>query len=167
MADFPLCRECEAEYTDPFDRRHHAQPVCCPKCGPELWLSDSQGKVLVKNYEAIAAASNLLQQGSILSVKGFGGFHIACNALKEEPVQELRRRLGRPEQPFAVMAKDTAIVETFAEPGDAGRKCLMSPRRPVTVLPGLKNFKLAESVSPGLHNDWGHASIYRHTKPAF
>jgi hydrogenase maturation protein HypF len=152
MADFPLCRECEIEYTDPLNRRHHAQPVCCPKCGPELWLSDSRGKVLAKNYEAIVTASDLLQRGSILSVKGFGGFHIACNARKEEPVQELRRRLGRPEQPFAVMAKDTAVVESFAEPEEEGRKCLMSPRRPITVLPRSKDFKLAESVSPGLHN---------------
>ena len=152
MADFPLCRECEVEYTDPLNRRHHAQPVCCPKCGPELWLSDSRGKVLAKSYEAIAKASDLLQQGSILSVKGFGGFHIACNARKEEPVQELRRRLGRPEQPFAVMAKDAAVVESFAEPGDTGRKCLTSVRRPITVLPKSKDFRLAESVSPDLHN---------------
>lgn len=152
MADFPLCKECDIEYTDPLNRRHHAQPVCCPKCGPELWLSDSRGKVLAESYEAIVTASDLLQQDSILSVKGFGGFHIACNARKEEPVQELRRRLGRPEQPFAVMAKDTEVVESFAELGDSGRKCLISPRRPITVLPGLKDFKLAGSVSPGLHN---------------
>ena len=106
MADFPLCPECEAEYTDPLNRRYHAQPVCCPKCGPEIWLSDLEGNVLAKGYEAIAKASDLLQQGSILSIKGFGGFHIACNARKEEPVKELRRRLMRPEQPFAVMAKN-------------------------------------------------------------
>jgi len=152
MADFPLCRECEVEYTDPLNRRHHAQPVCCPECGPKLWLSDSQGNVLAKNYEAIVKASDLLEQGSILSVKGFGGFHIACNARKEEPVQELRKRLGRPEQPFAVMAKDTAVIGSFAEPEDADRKCLTSARRPITLLPKSKTFKLAESVSPGLHN---------------
>ncbi|WP_440946894.1 carbamoyltransferase HypF [Methanosarcina sp. T3] len=152
MADFPLCGECEVEYTDPFNRRHHAQPVCCPECGPELWLSDSQGNVLAKDYEAIVKASDLLQQGLILSVKGFGGFHIACNARKEEPVQELRRRLGRPEQPFAVMAKDTAVVESFAEPGDKDLKCLTSTRRPITVLPKSKTSELAGSVSPNLHN---------------
>lgn len=152
MVDFPLCKECEIEYTDPLNRRHHAQPVCCQKCGPGIWLSDPQGKVLAKNYEAIEKASELLQQGSILSVKGFGGFHIACNARRGEPVKELRRRLARPEQPFAVMAKDMAVVESFAEPGDADRKCLTSPRRPITVLSKSKNFNLADSVSPDLHN---------------
>lgn len=152
MADFPLCGECEVEYTDPLNRRHHAQPFCCPECGPELWLSDAQGKVLAKNYEAIVKASHLLAQGSILSVKGFGGFHIACNARKEDPVQELRKRLGRPEQPFAVMAKDTVVVESFAEPGHEDLKCLSSAHRPITVLPKSKTFELAESVSPNLHN---------------
>jgi hydrogenase maturation protein HypF len=152
MADFPLCPECYKEYTDPLNRRYHAQPVCCPKCGPEVWLSDPEGNVLEKGYEAIAEASDLLQQGSILAIKGFGGFHIACNARKGEPVKELRRRLRRPEQPFAVMAKDARVVEVFAELEGAGGEYLTSYRRPITVLPMSKEFNLAESVSPGLHN---------------
>jgi hydrogenase maturation protein HypF len=152
MADFPLCPECEKEYTDPLNRRYHAQPVCCPKCGPEIWLSDPEGDVLAKGYEAIARASDLLQQGSILALKGFGGFHIACNARKEEPVNELRSRLKRPEQPFAVMARNAGIAESFAELEGAGGEYLTSYRRPITVLPMSKEFNLAESVSPGLHN---------------
>jgi hydrogenase maturation protein HypF len=152
MVDFPLCAECETEYTDPLNRRYHAQPVCCQKCGPEIWLSDPEGTVIAKGYEAISEASDFLQKGSILSIKGFGGFHIACDALKEEPVEELRRRLKRPEQPFAVMAKNTDVVESFAELEGAGREYLTSRRRPITVLPKSKEFNLAESASPGLHN---------------
>ena len=34
MAAFELCEACEAEYRDPADRRHHAQAVGCPECGP-------------------------------------------------------------------------------------------------------------------------------------
>ena len=152
MADFPLCPECQVEYTDPLNRRYHAQPVCCKKCGPEIWLSDPEGNVLARGYEAIAEASDSLQQGSILSLKGFGGFHIACNARKEEPVKELRRRLKRPEQPFAVMAENTGVVESFAELEGSEREYLTSRRRPITVLPKSKEFNLAESASPGLHN---------------
>lgn len=152
MADFPLCPECQVEYTDPLNRRYHAQPVCCKKCGPEIWLSDPEGNVLARGYEAIAEASDFLQKGSILSLKGFGGFHIACNARKEEPVKELRRRLKRPEQPFAVMAKNTGVVESFAELEGSEREYLTSRRRPITVLPKSKEFNLAESASPGLHN---------------
>jgi len=109
-------------------------------------------KVLVKGYEAIVKASDLLQQGSIFAIKGFGGFHIACNARKEEPVKELRRRLRRPEQPFAVMAKNAGVVETFTELEGPGREYLTSYRCPITVLPRAKQFNLAESVPPGLHN---------------
>ncbi len=152
MVDFPLCPECEKEYTDPLNRRYHAQPVCCPKCGPEIWLSDPEGKVLSKGYEAIARASDLLQQGSILAIKGFGGFHIACNARKEEPVNELRSRLRRSEQPFAVMAKNAEIVKSFAQLEGAGGEYLTSFRRPITVLTRSKEYNLAESVSSGLHN---------------
>src|SRR5207253_460189 len=36
MAGFPMCPACAAEYADPADRRFHAQPVCCPDCGPTL-----------------------------------------------------------------------------------------------------------------------------------
>lgn len=152
MTDFPLCPECQVEYTDPLNRRYHAQPVCCQKCGPEIWLSDPEGNVLARGYEAIAEASDFLQQGSILSLKGFGGFHIACNARKEEPVKELRTRLKRPEQPFAIMAKNTGVVESFAELECSGREYLTSRRRPITVLPKSKEFNLVESASPGLHN---------------
>ena len=152
MADFPLCGECELEYTDPLNRRYHAQPVCCPECGPVLWLSDPEGNVLAKNYEAVVRASELLRKGSVLTIKGFGGFHIACSARAEEPVRELRKRLGRPAQPFAVMAKDTDAVESFARLDSASREILTSFRRPITVLPKSDNFALAESVSPYLHN---------------
>lgn len=139
MADFPLCPECEKEYTDPLNRRYHAQPVCCPKCGPEIWLSDREGNVLSRGYEAITSASDLLQEGSILAVKGFGGFHIACNARQEEPVNELRRRLKRPEQPFAVMAKNAGVAESFADLEGAGREYLTSHRRLSQCFPGQKN----------------------------
>ncbi len=152
MVDFPLCPECEKEYTDPLNRRYHAQPVCCPKCGPEIWISDSDGNLLVKGYEAIKFASDLMQQDSILAIKGFGGFHIACNARKEEPVNELRRRLKRPEQPFAVMVKNVEVAESFAEVEGTGKEYLTSYRRPITVLSMSKEFNLAESVAPDLHN---------------
>ena len=36
MRAFPLCDDCRAEYEDPADRRFHAQPNACPRCGPSL-----------------------------------------------------------------------------------------------------------------------------------
>src|SRR5580704_3781655 len=34
---FALCAQCRSEYTDPLDRRFHAQPLACPACGPTLY----------------------------------------------------------------------------------------------------------------------------------
>ena len=36
MAAFPMCPACRREYEDPTDRRFHAEPTCCPDCGPRL-----------------------------------------------------------------------------------------------------------------------------------
>ena len=33
MSCFPMCEKCRAEYENPADRRFHAQPNACPKCG--------------------------------------------------------------------------------------------------------------------------------------
>src|SRR5215217_5005039 len=34
--DAAMCADCLREYEDPADRRFHAEPVACPKCGPRL-----------------------------------------------------------------------------------------------------------------------------------
>ncbi len=44
MAGFPMCERCAAEYHDPANRRFHAQPTCCPACGPRLTLLDQSGR---------------------------------------------------------------------------------------------------------------------------
>ena len=33
---FAMCEACRAEYESPLDRRFHAQPIACPRCGPRL-----------------------------------------------------------------------------------------------------------------------------------
>ena len=42
MAAFAMCERCAGEYDDPTDRRFHAQPICCPACGPQLALTQSR-----------------------------------------------------------------------------------------------------------------------------
>ena len=39
MAGFELCAACQREYTDPLNRRFHAEPVACAACGPALKFS--------------------------------------------------------------------------------------------------------------------------------
>jgi hydrogenase maturation protein HypF len=98
MADFQLCPACQAEYDDPLDRRFHAQPNACWDCGPKLELLDKAGRR--QGRDPVTQAIQQLKQGSILAIKGLGGFHIAVDAHQPEAVRELRRRKHRGEKPL-------------------------------------------------------------------
>lgn len=144
--DFPMCEECACDYKNPLDRRYHAQTIACPACGPRLFFV-AEGKEL--SGDPIELAQEALLAGKILAIKGLGGTHLACDATREEVVAELRRRLGRPAQPFALMARADQIL-LFAAPSEEEWKLLRSPRRPIVVLRQRPGY-LAPSVAPGLH----------------
>src|SRR4030095_8199712 len=95
MRDFEMCAECRAEYEDPLNRRFHAEPTACANCGPQMFLLKSGGQSERKDTSAVEAARRLLVEGKILSIKGIGGFHLACDALNPPAVEELRRRKYR------------------------------------------------------------------------
>lgn len=143
--DFPMCPDCYRDYTNPGDRRYHAQTIACPACGPRL-------RFLVAGEEVpgdpIHLAQEALRAGKVLALKGLGGTHLACNAAEEGVVAGLRRRLSRPGQPFALMAREDQ-VELFATPSPEEWRLLRSPRRPIVVLPKLPG-RLAPAVAPGL-----------------
>ena len=147
MADFSLCPACAAEYRDPGNRRFHAQPIACPDCGPRLWLEDAAGKVVPG--DPVAVARRLLQAGRILAVKGLGGFHLACDATSETAVARLRARKGRPHKPFALLARDWAMVDHHAHLDDTARALLESPAAPVVLLTARPHHGLATAVAPG------------------
>ncbi|AAM01863.1 carbamoyltransferase HypF [Methanopyrus kandleri] len=152
MVDFPLCEECRREFEDPEDRRYHAQVVCCPRCGPRYRLLDADGEVVEgEELEAIREACELIEEGKIVAIKGIGGFHLACKTTEDEPVAKLRERLGRPQQPFAVMSGSLDDVRTFAEVDGTAEDLLTGPVRPIVVLPKKEPFPLSELVAPGLH----------------
>ena len=99
-----MCARCRAEYENPLHRRFHAQPNACPDCGPcvELWEPLSY-KALCSHHSAIKEAGKAICNGSVLAVKGLGGFHLMVDARREEVVRRLRKRKHREEKPFAVM----------------------------------------------------------------
>ncbi len=152
MADFPLCDECRREYEDPKDRRYHAQVVCCPECGPSYRLEDVRGRILEEDcLKAIERACEALLSGAKVAIKGIGGFHIACLADDDDVVSDLREGLGRPQQPFAVMAPDLKTVRRFALVDETAERVLTGRERPIAVLPKREPFPLSEHVAPGLH----------------
>ncbi len=150
MACFPLCDACLAEYTDPTDRRFHAEPVCCPACGPRLSLLNGRGETLATEAEALAGARHALMKGSVLAVKGIGGFQLACRADRPETVMTLRDRKRRSSKPFAVMVRNLDGADRLVRLTDADRRLLTSPRAPVILAPRRRPALVADAVAPGI-----------------
>jgi len=144
MSVFPMCPACAEEYENPHCRRHHAQTITCTACGPRLTLYDAQGRH-IDSGDPVRETAGLLDAGRIIGVRGIGGFHIACI---EESADELKRRLGRIEQPFAVMVRPDAI-DSIASVSDDERALLNSPVHPIVVL--AKKDPSAHAAISNLH----------------
>ncbi|OKK22145.1 hydrogenase maturation protein HypF [Streptomyces sp. CB00455] len=153
MAGFPMCPDCAREYADPADRRFHAQPVACPACGPRLRLLSGHPPREVTGADPVAEARRLLAAGAVLAVKGLGGYHLACDAGHPGAVAELRRRKGRGDKPFALMAREPADIEHLVHTGPRERALLTGPVRPIVLLRRRADadapaHALAEGVAP-------------------
>jgi hydrogenase maturation protein HypF len=151
MKEFPLYGFCKKEYEDPANRRFHAQTVACPSCGPKVYLTTNTGEP-VQTQDPVRLAGNLLSEGNVLAVKGYGGFHIAASTLKEGPLERLRATKHRREKPFAIMAKSLDAAKEFAEVDSKEKDLLTSPARPVVLLTKNSRYNLSPLVAPNLHN---------------
>lgn len=154
MVEFPLCDDCRQEYENPLDRRFHAEPLACPVCGPQLFYKD-QSQQVDDSSAALQACLYALRQGQIVAVKGVGGYHLMCDAGNDKVIQQLRARKSRPYKPLAVM---------FPVQGDDGLEAvrkevilhvnetnlLISPARPIVLVPKRKQSSLSALVAPGL-----------------
>ncbi|HZD17459.1 MAG TPA: carbamoyltransferase HypF, partial [Actinomycetota bacterium] len=145
MRVFPMCEDCEREYHDPSDRRFHAEPVACPACGPTLELVDRDGKPF--DGDPLEEAITLLGHGKVVALKGLGGFHLACDAVDERVVAELRRRKLRPHKPFAVMVADLEAARARFELSPEDEAALTSPQAPIVLV--RDRGTLAPSAAPG------------------
>lgn len=148
MTAFQMCPSCEEEYHNPSDRRFHAQPNACPGCGPRVWLADATGSSLAEGEEAIVMARRLLSKGSIVAVKGLGGFHLACDATNDASVALLRERKRRVEKPFAIMSLDLQAVESYCYASQGERELLESPQRPIVLLRRKPYSTISDKVAP-------------------
>ena len=137
MRVFPMCPACQQEYSDPLNRRFHAQPNACPVCGPQVTLlrQDGHGQLCpVESDDPIGAAAQLLSQGAIVAIKGLGGYHLSCDALHVEAVQQLRQRKQREAKPFALMVPDVETARHLCHVSDAEADLLQSRQRPIVLL---------------------------------
>jgi hydrogenase maturation protein HypF len=147
MSPFKMCPMCSSEYHNPADRRFHAQPNACPECGPALQLFSNDSN-LIKTHNPLREAITLLKRGAIIAIKGIGGFHIACDATKENVVAGLRARKYREDKPFALMCRDMGVVKSLCVVDDISSDLLASKERPIVILPRKRGARIASSVAP-------------------
>lgn len=148
MAAFEMCPRCAAEYHDPRDRRFHAQPVACPDCGPTLWFRSGATRIDGPDA-ALAATQRALIGGSVVAIKGVGGYHLGCVVDDDAAVAGLRARKARGGKPFAVLVADLDIARRFAHIDDGEAAVLCSPARPIVLLRRRTDAPLSEHVAPG------------------
>lgn len=145
MAPFRMCPECQAEYVNPADRRFHAQPNACAVCGPKLWLQGDD----IPAGDPITVANAMLRAGRILALKGIGGFHLCCDAVNPDAVDELRRRKRRYHKPFALMARDLEQIRHYCVVDDDEAALLRLPAAPIVLLRRRSDaLALATGIAP-------------------
>jgi hydrogenase maturation protein HypF len=136
MAGFELCADCLREYSDPADRRFHAQPIACPVCGPRLDV-------------AVADAARELDAGRIVALKGVGGFQLLVDAGNGDAVARLRERKKRDAKPFALMLPDMEAVRRWCRVSAEEERVLASSAAPIVLLAPSGEPGIAAGVSDG------------------
>jgi hydrogenase maturation protein HypF len=152
MAAFALCAACEAEYRNPEDRRFHAEAVACPACGPTVSLI-AYGQAEMPHdggEDAVEIAACLIARGDIVAVKGLGGYHLACDATNPETVTRLRRLKRRDAKPFALMARDLAVIRRYCAVGAIEERELTRVEAPIVLMRATGPQHLPEAIAPGL-----------------
>ncbi len=120
-----MCPDCLGEYQAINDRRFHAQPIACPRCGPKLDAS-------------LDEIAGWLLRGEIVALKGIGGFQLMCDARSSEAVRLLRSRKHREEKPFAVMFPNVNAVQL---------ECILSREEKVLIESGAAPIVLLRARS--------------------
>ncbi len=134
MKGFAMCDACRREYEDPNDRRFHAQPTACPVCGPQLALWNAAGIMTAVRNQALLDAAQLVRAGSVVALKGVGGFQLLVDARNHDAVRLLRRRKHREEKAFALMVPDSRSAATLCELSALEERLLSSPEAPIVLL---------------------------------
>ncbi len=154
MKSFPMCPKCENEYKTVTDRRFHAQPVACNDCGPnyQLFVNGLHAPSDIKTI--LTKTSGYIKEGGVVLIKGLGGMHLACDACNEKAVARLREIKKRDGKPFAVMFRNMASLNQYAEVDTFEEESLTSWKRPIVLLEKKKNplsNALPDSLTSGLN----------------
>jgi len=147
MKKFVMCDDCTREYYDPESRRFHAQPNACPVCGPHLEWWDAAGHLLADGNGAQSACAEAIRNGTVVAVKGLGGFHLMVDARNDDAVRCLRTRKRREEKPFAVLFPSLRMIHEFCLVSEIEERLLRSPQSPIVL---LRRRQSHDNLSPSL-----------------
>ena len=152
MDEFPMCEACKAEYEDIEGRRYRAEPNACVQCGPHYTLY-KPNRTVVDTVNVWNTTRELINEGSIIAIKGIGGYHLVCDARNDAVVQRLRKRKNRPHKPLAIMvgSLDTAIE--LVHLSDEELDVLTGMERPIVLLKRNTDslVRLSSHVAPDNH----------------
>lgn len=150
MKEFDMCPDCQREYTDPSDRRFHSQANACWQCGPKITLTDRNKKLVCEGKDVYNEASQLLQEGKILAIKGVGGFQLWADARRDNTINLLRSRKNRPSKPFALMFSSIDEIRNICEVNETEEHALTSQMSPIVLLKVKENAtkNISAFVSP-------------------
>ena len=152
MDEFPMCEACKAEYEDIEGRRYRAEPNACSLCGPHYTLY-KPNRTVVDTVNVWNTTRELINEGSIIAIKGIGGYHLVCDARNDVAVQRLRKRKNRPHKPLAIMvgSLDTAIE--LVHLSDVELDILTGMERPIVLLERNRHslVHLSTHVAPDNH----------------
>ena len=135
MDAFEMCAACASDYADPRNRRFHAQTIACPACGPRL-------------SARIEDIAQKIQTGGIVALKGIGGFHLICDARRNDAVMRLRQRKKRDAKPLAVMIANSDALARIASASEVEAQLVGDPAAPIVLMQAKAG--LAPEIAPGL-----------------
>lgn len=161
LRGFPLCPECAAEYGDPDDRRCHAQTIGCARCGPNWWVVNPGGPSIPAGELALARVLQVLRNGSIVALRGVGGYQLLCDATNAAAVERLRQRKQRPAKPFAIMVAHWTQASRLAAWDALSEEAFGSPANPIVLVPA----KEGNGLAPGIHPRLREVGIMAPTTP--
>lgn len=154
MSNLHMCDACSTEFNDVNNRRYYSQTNSCRECAIPMHLYSSPNGFLSSNTKeihdfVIAALTN----GSIIAVKGIGGYLLLCDATNEASINLLRARKHRPAKPFALLYADIEMAEKDVKLRSFEINALQDKAAPI-VLCRLKETTLngicSKTIAPGL-----------------
>jgi len=153
MAPFSMCENCQAEYDDPINRRYYSQTNSCVACGIQMTLWDGNQQVISTSSSSIIdLVCSYWTSGSIIGIKGIGGYLLTCDASNESAIQLLRKRKDRPSKPFALMYPNMDAVKKDLSLSDSEENALENTVSPIVLL-GIKaesTYKVSSALAPNL-----------------